>query len=72
MREAEQTTSNLVARLEAAIRSQRVEVVSDANVVLASLQQSLRTTLIWVAVIVGIVNLAGIVAAVFAAKGVGP
>ena len=68
LHEAEETTGRLVGRLETAIGSQRVEVKTDVKEIVAALSTSLRTTLIWVAVIVGLVNLVGIAAAVLIAK----
>ena len=68
LHEAEGTTGRLVGRLETAIGSQRVEVKTDVKEIVDALSTSLRTTLIWVAVIVALVNLVGIAAAVLIAK----
>ncbi len=68
LKQAEDTTGRLVSRLETAIGSQRVEVKTDVADIVKAINRSLRMTLIWVGVIVGLVNMAGIVAAVLIAK----
>jgi hypothetical protein len=71
LKEAESTTERVVGRLETAIRNQRVNVVTDADGLLKAVQATLRTTLIWVAVVVGLVNAAGIVVAVLVGQALG-
>lgn len=68
LHEAEETTGRLVARLETAIGSQRVEVKTDVKEIVDALTAALSKTLVRVAIVIGLVNLVGIAAALLLAK----
>ena len=63
LKEAEGTIERLVGRLETAISTQRTGARGDADLVL----KNLKSTVIWAAVILGLINLTAIAAAVLAA-----
>lgn len=68
LHEAEETSGRLVARLETAIGSQRVEVKTDVQEIVQALTSALSATLVRVAIVIGLVNLVGIAAALLLAK----